>query len=189
MSNQTLTWAIKYPSGSQAPNVPVDSQALAESVDAALTKATKIKHAEFTAGTVVAGTAGSGYYFKQWTATTDATTQNNTFCRQDPTAPTVGDTGNTYVKGVIEILESGVYSVNVLYLPTTQPSAIDINIGIVGGIVIAMTERSSTYGDWGQNVGHPGIYLASGQKLHMTAVASAASTQFSGNFQITKLQG
>ena len=64
---QTLNWAIKYPAGSVAPNVPANMQTLAESVDAGLTTLDKgarglIAINEKTAS----GTAQSAIYVAQY---------------------------------------------------------------------------------------------------------------------------
>lgn len=56
----TLTWGITYPSGSQAPNVPVVMQTLAESVDSAITAATTQTVAALSLDTSLY-TAYSGY--------------------------------------------------------------------------------------------------------------------------------
>ena len=61
----TLKWAITYPAGSQAPNVPVSMQSTAESTDSAITTATTPTTGTLTFNTLYraygAGYATPGY--------------------------------------------------------------------------------------------------------------------------------
>ena len=143
----------------------------------------KVKHAEYTAANVTATTGGSGYEFGTWTATTDSTTQNNTFSQND----TSGGAGI----GRIKILEAGVYSFHVTYLPTSNPGNTNLTISrISDGMIFDAVERGSgIYGNWEASAGHQGVYLAANDVLKISNAASNAGVVFSGRFCITKLQG
>lgn len=125
----TLKYAITYPSGSVAPNVPIVMQQQAESVDAAIGKAAGLKHAEFT-GPTINSPANMGTTYG--TLSVDANkTVNNTFG--------VGGTG-----GAITMSEAGVYVVTSTILPDNNPGNVHM-WAVAAGETVA-SECQITYG-------------------------------------------
>jgi hypothetical protein len=167
----TLTHNISYPLGTVAPNVPVVMQALAESVDAAITAVSKLKHAEFTS-TTASQAAGAGVNFGSLTADA-AKTVNNSFCTADTT-------------GKVTFNEVGTYVAYAKVSPTAAYTALQL-WAFDGAGVQQLAQPGTGYG--GQPVtGVCTIYVDTpGQTLQFGATYNVAATS-NTRVRITKIR-
>lgn len=157
----TLKYAITYPSGTAAPNVPLVMQTLAESTEAAITAVDiKMRHAEYTS-TVVTTAAGSARFVGALSA--DATkTFNNTFVVPD-------------VAGKVKFTEAGVYAVHYIALPAAQQTSNNIQINLNTSTQVASTVAGN-YGSANISVGASNYYFAVNDILDFTILLSGVTT-------------
>jgi hypothetical protein len=168
----TVKYAISYPAGTTAPNVPVVMQTQAESVEAALTGITKTRHAEYTSA-LVALTAGTSRDVGAFTPDA-AVTFNNTFVQPD-------------VAGKVKFLEAGVYSLDFIALPPSTPGTLNIQImGVTQNRIAQAT--GGNYGAWEVSASASNIYLAANEIVTFNVVCNN-SINIGARVRITKIQG
>lgn len=170
----TLKYAITYPAGNVAPNVPLAMQSTAESTESAIKGVeTKNRHAEYTTA-AVAATANSARAVGAVTVDA-AKTFNNTFATPGTAA------------GDIKILEAGTYSIDFVLLPTTSPGSTGLQI--VGSSASRVTQAfNNSYLSWETTAVASNVYLAANEVLTFTAMLST-SQNIGARIRITKLHG
>lgn len=168
----TLKYAITYPSGTAAPNVPLVMQTQAESVEAAITAVDiKMRHAEFTT-TAVTPTAGTSRNIGTLSADA-ALTFNNTFCTPGTTS------------GTLKITEAGVYAIDFTILPVSTPG--NANLQILGVAVLRISQASGAgYGSWELTASTAGIYFPANEIVAFNLLIANAVT-CGGRIRVTKL--
>ncbi|MFD0760188.1 hypothetical protein [Arthrobacter ulcerisalmonis] len=149
-------------------------QQTAESVDAALTKAAGLRHAEFTSVAKLGTPAGNGIVFGAFTADTSVTF-NNTFVAPDTTA------------GNLKILETGVYTLTLMYLPSSTPGSVDVGIlNATTATKLLVQNRPGTYG--AVEVQLSGTFYLPANTVLNAYVASSTGVTFGSRLRVTKIQ-
>lgn len=168
----TVKYALTYPSGTAAPNVPLVLQTSMESVEAAITAVdTKMRHAEFTT-TIVTPSAGVSRNIGTLSADSSVTF-NNTFCQPGTSS------------GTMKFLESGVYAIDYTILPSSTPG--NANTQITGVSTVRMSQASGTgYGAWELTASVSSIYVPANEIVTFTLLI-ANSITVGGRIRVTKL--
>jgi hypothetical protein len=136
------------------------------------------RHAEYT-GPAFTTTAGAGVNFGNGTGGTafaaDTTkTFNNGFVQPD-------------VGGRIKILQTGVYALSGIILPTTVPASFSLSINDITNTAVLASIGGVGYGNKEQSIPAPNLYIAANTIIEFNLVTSNAVT-IGSRIRITKEQ-